>query len=120
MKKDTALDVTVENTINVTYEVLPREAEAVQQDAAYVADATYEIATIALPTWQQPVDEALKLNAYISMARSALRQTKHSAAEAAVVTYIVYRNTLSTNGAEWLKKALQNCDPARKSAEITT
>jgi hypothetical protein len=118
MNKIVEVDVPVEKDNKINYEILPREADAVQQDAAYVADAAYEIATIALPTWVQPVDEALKLNAYIATARAALRQTKHSAAEAAVATYIVYRNTLSTAGTEWLKTAIESANAAIRQHNV--
>lgn len=114
MNKIVEVDVPVEKVSKINYEILPREADAVQPDAAYVADAAYNVSSIALPTWPQQVDEALKLSAYITAARAALRQTKQSATEAAVVTYIIYRNTLSTAGAEWLKKAIETANAAIK------
>lgn len=114
MNKIVEVDVPVEKVSKINYEILPREADAVQLDAAYVAEAAYNVSAIALPTWAQPVDEAQKLSAYITMARAALRQTKQSATEAAVVTYIIYRNTLSTSGADWLKNAIETANAAIK------
>lgn len=114
MNKIVEVDVPVEKVSKINYELLPREADTVQSDDAHVADAAYNVGAIALPTWAQPVDEAQKLSAYITMARAALRQTKHSATEAAVVTYIIYRKTLSTAGAEWLNKAIETANAAIK------
>ncbi len=54
-------------------------------------------------TAAQPADYGQKLIGYMQVARSALRQSKTSAANAAVLTYLTYLGTRSDKGAEWLK-----------------
>ena len=54
-------------------------------------------------TAAQPADNDQKLIGYMQAARSALRQSKTSAANAAVLTYLTYLGTRSEKGAEWLK-----------------
>jgi hypothetical protein len=57
-------------------------------------------------------DNAKRLEGYISVARSAYRQSKTSAAEAAVLCYLVYRGTLSDAGKSWLADQVKAANAA--------
>jgi hypothetical protein len=87
-----SIDVAVENCTKITYEAQPYLADAPLLDAAITASSS-----------ANPVDNDQKLVGYMQAARSALRQSKTSAANAAVLTYLAYLATCSDNGAEWLK-----------------
>ncbi|MEI6800361.1 MAG: hypothetical protein WCO04_14285 [Pseudomonadota bacterium] len=101
----------VHKSFETDFQYAPVSPSHLADDQHHDAD---DLAALALPVFNQQADQALKLTAYIEAARLAQRQTKHSAAQAAVICYIVYRNTLSKDGAEWLKTAIETANAAIK------
>lgn len=93
----------VSNETETTQETFPG-AEIMLNKA--LAEGTAEAVAI--------MDNAKRLEGYISTARKAYRQSKTSAAEAAVYCYLVYRGTLSEAGKSWLADQIKATNAAIK------
>ncbi|MEI6800586.1 MAG: hypothetical protein WCO04_15435, partial [Pseudomonadota bacterium] len=99
-----SIDVAVETNAKISYEALPYLADAPLLDAAIMASSS-----------ANPVDQSQKLVGFMQAARSVHRQSNAAAANAAVLTYLVYLGTRSEKGGEWLKAQVEAVNVVIKS-----
>lgn len=93
----------VSNETETTEEIFPAATDMLNEA---LAEGAAEAVAV--------VDNAKRLEGYISTARKAYRQSKTSAAEAAVLCYLVYRGTLSEAGKSWLADQIKAANAAIK------
>ena len=70
-------------------------------------------------TAAQPADNGQKLVGFMQAARSVHRQSNAAAANAAVLTYLVYLGTRSEKGGEWLKAQIEAVNVVIKGHNAT-
>jgi hypothetical protein len=98
------LKVTFDHDVETALSDLPSMADDLLLDTAFTASLS-----------ANAVDQSQKLVGFMQAARSVHRQSNAAAANAAVLTYLVYLGTRSDKGAEWLKAQIEAANVVIKS-----